>query len=140
MVGLLDIAPPFRSVPVNGEDVRVTGVSAHGIAYLFQKFPQIRALLAQRAELTLEEFIELVPEAIAAIIACGCGCVGSPEAEAMAAKLGAETQMDFLQAIAEVTMPKGVGPFFERLVGMANSVGASSAKIPDMKLQPPSKS
>jgi hypothetical protein len=141
MVGLLDIAPSSRTVTVNGAELEVKGVSAGGVAYLLQKFPELRALLAGRDDVDANSLISRVPDAIAAIIASGCGYPGSADAEAKAAELPAEAQMDILAAIVELTMPKGVGPFLEKLTKAMGAFGdADLAKIPGIKSPSPSKS
>lgn len=140
MVGLLDIAPLAREVPVAGQNVAVTGVSAAGVAALLQRFPELKSIMAGRGTLDAESLFTLVPSAIASIIAAGCGYPGNEEAEAKASTLVAEDQMSLLMAIVEMTLPKGVGPFLDRLMGIVGQFEDASAKIPDIKSPSPSKS
>jgi hypothetical protein len=126
MPGLKDIAPSFSTVTVKGVVIDVTGISAKGIAYLFHRFPIVREMIGGKdVDLSPEALAALAPEAIAAIIAVGTGAVNDPEAEAAAATLGAEAQLELLDAIIRETMPGGVGPFVEKLTGMFNANGAA---------------
>lgn len=144
MPGLLDIAPSSKTVPIQGVDVAVHGVSAEGIAYMLERFPVVRELMAGRdVNLDASALFKLAPQAVASIIAAGCGYPNNPEAEAKAAQLGAEDQLTLLDAIVKLTMPNGVGPFADKLMamleGMANIKPGGFGKAPDMKSPSPSK-
>lgn len=131
MPGLKDIAPSFTTVEVKGVAVPVTGVSALGVAYLFNRFPIVREMLSgKEVDLSVDALAALAPDAVAAIIAVGTGCVGDPEAEAVAASLGVEHQVQLLEAIIKETMPNGVAPFVEKLSAMTKGVGGASMSIP----------
>lgn len=118
MVGLLDIAPSTRTVSVGGADIAVFGVSAHGIAYLITRFPELREMVGEDLEnISSDTIAKTIPDAIAAIISAGCGYPNNAEAEAQAARLSADAQLDLLSAIIELTLPKGVGPFLEKFNG-----------------------
>lgn len=140
MVGLLDIAPITRRVSVNGQDIEVRGLSAKGIAYLIGRFPEVRALFDGRAQVdfTPERLLELVPDAIAAIIASSAGEIGNKDAEAVAEGLPAQTQLELLSAIIDLTLPQGAGPFVASLEKLMGGL-ADSGKAPRMKSQPQSK-
>lgn len=143
MVGLLDIAPPTRTVDVGGASLSVTGVSAQGIAYLIGRFPEVRDMMGggkdpdAKIEFSPERIMSLVPDAIAAVIAAGCGYPNNEEAEKKAASLPAEYQLDLITAIVELTMPKGAGPFFEKLNDVMANVGDLSVKVPPMASEQP---
>jgi hypothetical protein len=111
MVGLLDIAPPGVE-KVAGVDVR--GIGIKGVIALMRRFPELKTLLAG-GKLDAGRLIELAPDAVAAIIAIGCGNINSPEAEAVASDMGLEMQTEFVETIYKLTMPSGFGPFVERL-------------------------
>jgi len=133
MPGLLDIAASTESVTVGGVSVPVHGISAKGIAYLIGRFPAVRAMFAEKKmAFNPEELMRLVPDALAAIIACGCGNVNDPAAEEIASNLPAETQAEFLDKIVTLTMPKGVGPFVDRLASLAGQIGDGVMSTPDM--------
>jgi hypothetical protein len=139
MAGLLDIAPVTDTVPVNGTDVAVGGVSAKGIVTLFLRFPELRKVVTGM-EVSRERWFEIGADAIAAIIAAGCGAPGDPEHEAVAASLPAESQIDLIQAILRVTMPGGLGPFMEKLTALAKVAGGLSNTAQATKSRKPSKS
>lgn len=131
MPGLKDIAPSFTAVEVKGVRIPVTGISALGIAYLFNRFPVVRELIGGKdVDLSVEALASLAPDAVAAIIAVGTGCVDDPQAEAVAASLGVEHQMDLLEAIMGETMPGGIGPFVDRLSKTFNGLSGASTNIP----------
>jgi hypothetical protein len=142
MVGLLEISPSFKTVEIQNKSIEVSGVSARGIAYLMGRFPEVKALFAQKSvDVSPERLVELVPDAIAAVIACGVGKVGDAETEKVAEGLPAGDQLELLAAILEVTMPRGAGPFVERLTGLAAAVnGGVSGTAPASISQPESKS
>lgn len=132
MVGLLDIAP--QSEKVAGVDV--TGVSIKGIISLIGRFPELKAMLSgQRVD--AETMQKLAPDAVAAIIAAGCGSPGDPKAEDIAATMGLERQLDFIEAIIRMTMPGGFGPFVARLEKLG-VLGAALGKQADTNLPNPS--
>ena len=127
MVGLLDIAPAAETVTVGGQPVAVHGVSARGIAVLLGRFPELRALIAQRQQdVSADRLMVLVPDAIAAIIAAGTGLPGDAAMEAAADRLPVEEQLDLLDAILRLTLPSGIGPFVERLAGLGSRLGVAS--------------
>lgn len=130
MVGLLDIAPSTRSVRVEGNDVAVVGVSARGIAYLLQRFPALKELMAGGKNVTADEIMSTVPDAITAIIACGTGYVNNPEAEKIVDSLPVSAQLEMLGEIISLTMPKGVGPFIEQVQKTMAAFGDGSVKMP----------
>lgn len=138
MVGLIDIAPATEQVA----GVTVYGVSARGIAHLLATFPELRKLMSGVA-VEAEALIALAPDAVAAIIAAGVGKPGDADTEALADRLPVDAQADFLGTILRLTMPKGVGPFVEKLTalgGILSPEGAvASASAPAMKSARPSK-
>ena len=135
MPGLMDIAKSRKTVVVGETKVEVVGLSADAIAYLFERFPVIRELITGRAiDLAPADLVKLVPDAVSAIIACGCGYVGDSEAEDVARTIGLESQVDLIEAVMKLTAPGGVGPFVERLVRFAENVGVQPMSIQDGKL------
>lgn len=134
MPGLLDIATSARTVEVQGTAIPIYGVSARGIAYLLERFPELRKLFSgQQIDFTPEAITQLVPDAIAAIIAAGTGTPGDKQAELTADNLPAGEQADLLKAIFDVTMPKGARPFVDKLIGLSETIGGVSMSTPDMK-------
>ena len=110
MVGLIDIAPSVETVEVQGASVTVHGVSASGLAYLLGRFPDLRKLMTG-LEVETEQLMAIGGDAVAAIIAAGCGYPGDEKAEAVAGKLSLDAQADFLGAILRLTLPQGHRPF-----------------------------
>lgn len=130
MPSLVDIIPAVKQVKVGKEMVDVTGISAEGIAVLLRRFPSVQRIMTGFAhQVKPEEMARLIPEAIPAVIAAGCGSPEDKKAEAIAAKLPLSTQMDLLEAIMEVTMPEGFAPFVERLEAIGLVVAAQSRKV-----------
>lgn len=134
MPSLLDVATIPSTVPVQGTDLPVFGVSAKGIAILMERFPEVQKMLAgDSAGITPSAILAKAPEAVAFLIAAGCGHPGEADHEAAAAKLAAGDQMAILEKVFALTMPQGVGPFFEKLMALGNVVGVDSSKAPDTK-------
>lgn len=134
MVSLVDIAPIGEGVSIRGQNIECKGISAEGIARLIVRFPEMRALMSGRAlELSPDRLLVLVPAAIGAIIAEGCGD-GSEAHEAAANRLAVGEQMDLLEAIIKMTLPGGVGPFVEKLERlMALTDSGDGSKVPATK-------
>lgn len=127
MVGLIDIAPLTKTVTICDVTVNVSGVSARGIAQLLARFPELRALMTGR-EVAIENLLSLGGDVVAAIIAAGTGVPGDTAAEQAADKLSVDEQADLLVAIIELTMPRGLGPFVEKL----SRLGLASGGVPVM--------
>lgn len=134
MVGLLDIAPLTEKVTVSGKQIEVFGVSAVGIASLITEFPEIKKLMSGK-EVDVSSLLAMSGSAIAAIIAAGVGHPGEEAYQAAASRLPLEAQTDILGAIIKVTLPNGIGPFFEKLTALlAVKDGAGAlAKAPATK-------
>jgi hypothetical protein len=123
MVSLLDIAPLSTTVDVRGNAIPVYGVSALGVASLLRRFPQLQEVLSGKTiSLTVDDLLQLVPEAIASIIAAGTGNP-SLEHEQAAAGLTVQEQTELLRAIFELTFPRGLNPFLEGLAGLKAAAG-----------------
>jgi hypothetical protein len=131
MVGLIEIAPSIETVDVQGAPVAVHGVSAKGVAHLLGRFPELRKLMTGQ-EVEAEQLMAIGGDAVAAIIAAGCGYPGDDQAEAVAGKLAIDAQTDLLAAILRLTLPQGVGPFVEKLTALGAILGdaAPSATAP----------
>lgn len=140
MASLLDIAPK-TFVEVQG--VKITGVSAAGLAVLLERFPELqRAWLGRvKPEEIPALLVQVAPAAIAAIISAGTGNPGSPEHETAAALLPIEAQLDFLAAIAKVTLPNGVGALAAKVQALTGSlnVDAPQPTAPATSSRKPSK-
>jgi hypothetical protein len=114
MTTLLDIAPVTKTVKVGNQDLTVHGIGAHAIANLLQRFPQLRMLLTGMEV----DVAKIAPDAGAAIIAAAIGKLADEKEEQAAATLHLEAQLDILEAVVELTLPSGVGPFARRIAAM----------------------
>lgn len=114
MVGLVDLAPSVETVSVQEKAVNVHGISAKGLAHLLGRFPELRKLMTGH-EVGAEQLLAVGGDAVAGIIAAGCGQPGDEKAEAIATNLPIDTQADFLAAILRLTLPRGIGPFVANL-------------------------
>jgi hypothetical protein len=141
-LSLLDIGPMCERVPI-GKDkkmLNVYGISAKGIFEIFTRFPQVQEWFKGAGNINAAELMKEAPDAIAAIIAAGCGCPGNEAAEENAASMAVESQLDVIEAIGRLTFAKGFGPFVERIVAL--SVQAKSVnygRAPATKSPPPLK-
>ena len=125
MVGLLDIVPAAETVDVGGEKIAVHGVSATGLAYLIRRFPELLS-----GGISVEMLMSVGGDAVAAVIACGCGHPGNEAAEAVSASFSLDVQADLLAAILRLTMPQGVGPFVEKLAALKAAIIPAPATPP----------
>src|SRR4051812_2826892 len=107
MVGLIDIAPKTEAIDVQGTSVSVHGVSAKGVAKLLGRFPELRMLMTGQ-NVETEKLMAMGGDAVAAIIAAGCGYPGDEKAETVAGSLAVAAQADLLAAILRVTLPAGL--------------------------------
>lgn len=116
MAGLVDIAPVTGSVSIRGTDVDLAGVTAEGLAVLLGRFPELRALFAERdLKLEVADVLKLGSNIVAAILAAGTGAPGDAKAEAAARKLPLGDQAKLLHAIWTVSFAEGAGPLVELL-------------------------
>lgn len=127
MPGLNDIVPVTREV----QGVTIRGVSARNLANLFEQFPQLGELSMGRN--IGAQLVTLAKDALGTIIAAGTGEMGSKEAVGVADNLPLETQLDLIEAIIQLTFPKGPSSFVARLQSAQASVVGPLApsKAPD---------
>lgn len=143
MVSLVDIAPAVERVQIRGQEIDVFGVSAAGVASLLARFPELRRAFVER-DVPVDQLLAMGGDIVNAIIAAGTGDPGDEVAEEAAGRLSIDEQADLISAIARVTLPKGVGPFVEKLAALGAAVGvqdagAQSPKAPATRSPPPSK-
>jgi len=140
MVGLVDLVPRVENVPVEGTEVAVHGISAKGVAYLLGRFPDLRRLMTGQ-DVGVDQLLASGGEAVAAIIAAGCGSPGEERAEAVAGNLPIDVQADLLASVLRLTLPRGIGPFVAKLTGLATILDVDTARsdmAPDSISQKPS--
>lgn len=133
MVGLLDIVPVTKPIPVNGTDVDVHGLSVKSLARILMNYPELKNVIAGKG-ITADAIAKIAPNAIAAIIAAGCIDSNAPQniitiAEQKAGELELENQYELLAAIIAMTMPGGVGPFIARLQTVADKMGIFAESV-----------
>jgi hypothetical protein len=137
-LSILDIAPQHDTVQVGNQELKVYGIAADGVVTLFRRFPEMQAWF-KGGKVNLTELIVKAPDAIAAVIAAGCGEPGNEQAEATAKRFGVETQLDCLEKIVKLTFKDGFGPFAERIVALSESLrSANFGRVPVTKSQPES--
>lgn len=139
MAGLLDIAPLTETVTVRGQDIEVGEISGTAIVRLLARFPELRKMMALK-RMDPEGLLAIGGPALDAIIAAACGHPGDKEYEAAAARLGADVQVEILEVAIRLTMPKGPGPFAERLLKLAGSLEGQLPRAPATKSRKPSRS
>ncbi len=141
MPQLTDIGDVRETVTIRGVEIDVCGVSAEGVSMLLGRFPELRALFAQRPG-ALEKLTSMGGEVVSAILAAGTGKPGNKPAEQAANRLNLEEQADLLEAIYRLTMPSGLLPFLERMAAMGvvqGAVAGVSSSAPATKSPKPSK-
>jgi hypothetical protein len=136
MPGLIDIAPHTETVSVQGTSVVVYGVSAKGVAHLLGRFPELRMLMSGQA-VEIAQLMAIGGEAVAAIIAAGCGYPGDEKAEAVAGSLSLDAQADLLAAILRLTLPKGIGPFVDKLTALGGILDVAPSAMAQASSSPP---
>ena len=110
MVGLIDVAPSVETIVVQSAPVAVHGISAKGLAILLGRFPELRKLMTGQ-EVETEQLMAIGGDAVAAIIAAGCGYPGDDAAESVASKLSLDAQADLLAADPAADPAEGYRPF-----------------------------
>src|SRR5690606_4428627 len=114
-------------------------VSARGVANLMGRFPAVRALFSgkdMKVKADADSLIKVIPEAVSAIIAAGCGLPGDEKAEAIADTLPVESQLELVNKVLALTMPKGIGPLVDQLTALGaivNDASAGGSKAPATK-------
>ena len=142
MVSLADIGPLSKKVTIRNSDVMLRGVNVHEIFGLLEQFPGLKSVIAQRAvsgDLALS-IIQGIPAAIGAIIACAADEGDNPKAVIGAQKLSVGEQTECLEAIAEMTFPKGVKSFVDSLVKLIDQASGGRGWAAGTNSPAPSKS
>lgn len=133
MGSLLDIAAAPKSVPIGAVTVDVHGVSAAGIAALMQRLPALKeAILGKGLDLDAETLMRTGPDVVVAVIAAGCGMLGSKEAEAKAESLALGHQLLLVAEILTATFPGGIKNVVDRLAAAAAEAGLSPTPSPPL--------
>lgn len=136
MADLLDIAPStaIAVVKIDGQRIKVSGISVDAIASIVARFPELKALVnGGLGDNIVPRLIEGCGAAIGPIIAAGCGHLAEEAYEQHAAKLLPEQQIKFIKAILGLTFPNGIGSFVTELTGLIG--GADEGAKVKMRLR-----
>jgi hypothetical protein len=142
-IGLLDLVARREKVVANGngEYLEVRGVSAQDVAALLEKYPALQKVFMGRG-ISIDDLRALAHDCIGSIIAAGVGKLGDEEVEKAANALPLEFQTDVIEAIGRATLPKGFGPFANRVTAAFGSLHSAPAGRPPVmnspKASPPS--
>src|SRR5262245_2116421 len=138
MADLLDIAPStaIESVRVNGGTrLIVHGLNANAIASIAARYPKVVGLfLGGTGTADLQpQLIGQLGEAVAPIIAAGCGELANEEAERRANNLLLEDQLKLFKAIWTLTFPNGLDAFLKALASLTDA--GEGAKVVKVRLR-----
>lgn len=138
-LSLLDLQPQTERVPIGDSFLAVYGVSVKGVFTLFTRFPECQQWF-KGGKIDVKKLVAEAPDAVAAIIAAGCGEPGNPAAEENAEKMTVEVQLDVVEAIARLTFKNGFGPFVKRIVALSEQAASVNyGRVQAMNSPPPSK-
>lgn len=133
-LSLADIAAMSEDVPVGTSFITVHGISARDAFGIVQRFPALAKLLSG---FDLATFVNVAPDAVAAIIARGTaarGTVPTETDEDDAGGLPIELQFDILETIGRITFKNGFAPFVQRIMALADAADSVNfTKVPAMK-------
>jgi len=126
MVSLIDIANSKTTVPLRGQDVEVTGLTADHIGTILSVFPEVRRLLTGNTDAEIiTSLISRMPEAVALMIAAGtCGDPLNDKFIAVARGLAIGEQFTVLEAIVKQTFPQTLKSFLDGVAALVNQSGA----------------
>jgi hypothetical protein len=143
MTGLRDIAPISERVKIRDFELEIRGIDIGGIAYVLQRFPELRKSFGDPAgpELNAEAIVGLGRDVVGVVIACAAGEQGDEAAEKGAAALALGEQVDVIEVILRLTAPGGVIPFVEKVSAMmAGSEAVRFGRVLATNSQQPLKS
>jgi hypothetical protein len=136
MADLLDIAPAaaVEIVRINGARIKVGKLSVDVIASIIARFPELTLLLdSAPGASVVPRLVAQFGQAIAPIIAAGCGHAGDEKYEQHAAAMLVEHQLLLLKAILGLTFPNGLNPVMEAIAGLVS--GADEQKPVRVRLK-----
>lgn len=143
MSSLLDVGPLTEEVTIRGNPITCYGVSAGGLFYLINHYPEIRQLLERKAtDLNVNDLLEKAQSAISAVIAIGTTdpeeyTANSKEWKRVVEKaiprantLGVSDQLAVVSTVFKLTFPEGTGPFVERINSMTEAFNSGPTPTP----------
>jgi hypothetical protein len=137
LVSLVDIVPQTRTVQTAAGEIKLCGLGLRQIAELFLQFSSLRNLFVEGApEVNATELILGAPDAIGTIVSLAAR---QPEAAEKLVDVGSglapDELLDCVDAIYDLTFPRGIVPFLVRLAPFLGLLGAGpSGKDLDMSL------
>jgi hypothetical protein len=138
MVSLVDIVPQKRTVELAAGPLELRGLGLRQIAELFLTFPSLRNIFTEGAPaLSPAEIIIGAPDAIGTVIALSAG---QPEAAEKIVDVGGgltpDELLDCIEAIYELTFPRGISPFLIRLAPVLGLIADAPGGDQDMNAPP----
>jgi hypothetical protein len=73
------------------------------------------AQIDDRQTVEADQLMAMGGDAVAAILAAGCGYPRDEKAESIAERLAIDAQANLIATIMRLTLPAGLGPFVEKL-------------------------
>jgi hypothetical protein len=125
-LSLRDVGGLYEEVPVGDSFIKVKGIGARTALDIINRFPETMVKALQKGDLNVSLLFKTAPEVINALIAAATGKPGDPDAEADAAEVPLEVQMDILEATAKLTFRSGFGPFVARIKALAGGLNSGS--------------
>jgi hypothetical protein len=139
-LSLADLAAMSENVPIGTSFITVHGISAKDALGIFKRFPALAKMLGG---FDVATFIQVAPDAVAAILAAATaprGTVPSEADEEAAGNVPVEVQYDMLEVIGRLTFKNGFAPFVQRITSLAGGADSgNSIKVPAMNSPPASK-
>jgi hypothetical protein len=122
MISLVDIIPQKRSVATAAGELELHGLGLRQIADLFLQFMTLRDLFTEDTDVTIAQVALQAPDAVATIIA---EAAGQPEGADSITRgaLSPDEILDCLEAIYELTFPRGVSPLLKRVSAHLRAAG-----------------
>lgn len=129
MTDLLELKKRKTTVDINGQTLDIVGLSLSQITDIIERFEKLDALGTK----SVIEVIKAAGAAAAgAVIAAGVGKPKDDKYEKFASDLDLGTQVDLIDAILNITQPKGDGPLaraLSELIGMLMPIEDIKAAI-----------
>jgi len=131
MADLLDIAAStaVESVKTEVGFIVVHGLHGEAIASIVARFPNLAALLDGNSAEFGPRLIAHFGNAVAPIIAAGCGHIGNAEYEQAAAKYLVEDQLKLIAAIIRLTFPNGLSSFVKTMMELLSGTDERAKPI-----------
>lgn len=128
-ISFTDLKLKSTTITYNDQVITIRAVSFNMAFELLNRFPPLMGLAVQRG-VSIQDLFSFGNEIISAIIACAVGMPGSKDAEAMAATLPMELQLNILEAMAECSFTSGFGPFVQRLRARIEALSEKDGRGP----------